>query len=593
MTRRVTGRVSFVLALVASAGCLSVPDGPAVECEATADCDQAGGEVCHEGVCWGNPPDGAFAAVISPPSGRKDLVARELPSLGITQDGWLDGLVLEPPAVLSGRIEALCEPPLVCDRTALGATITVTRGAQFPGGPGFKAIAHSEPGGAEGPSFELALPRDGDPTFQATIVPDGRGAEPPASGGTTAAQLVPPMRLELEVPATQTMTIQLGGLALPTVEGTLLTSYGVGLSHHRVVALGRWEADAPLTEVSTVDYTGADGTFRLVLSPGLVGSVEIVARPYGTVLAPTLHLRNVPATGSSTRTLVQPELLGEAVSVTVPVRGKDGAGKVVPVPGARVRVSATLTTQNTSMVARFSTEATTNDVGEVRLDVLDGTSIKDLYRLEVVPPASATVGIVYDAPLDVAAPPSLVLPPRIPIRGVVLDATGAPLKDVAVTARPSLRFLWSLEDSPQAFLAAIPAATATTLATGEFVVWVDPTVAGVWGHYDLVFEPAMAARYPARAPTFTQGEVEIPRGDLDVVTLPEVWLPDAAFVHGVVADGAGEPVEGAELKVFRVNTTFTLCGMVKNAPASCPIPALLEGRGASDGDGMVRVTLPR
>src|SRR5690606_13519777 len=123
---------------------------------------------------------------------------------------------------------------------------------------------------------------------------------------------------------------------------------------------------------------------------------------------------------------------------------------------------------------RFATEATTNDVGEVQLELLDGAGIKDLYLLAVASPASASVGVVYDAPLDLAAVPSLILPPRIPIRGVLLDATGAPLKDVAVTARPALRFLWTLDDAPQGFLAAVPAATATTLATGEFVVWVDP-----------------------------------------------------------------------------------------------------------------------
>src|SRR5690606_37645340 len=123
--------------------------------------------------------------------------------------------------------------------------------------------------------------------------------------------------------ADETRTFQLGGADLPAIDGTLLTSLGAGLSHHRVVALGRWEAGAPMTEGSTVDYTGADGKFRLILARNLVGAIEIVARPYGTVLAPTLHLLNVSATTYSERTLVQPQFLGSTTSVTLPIRGKD------------------------------------------------------------------------------------------------------------------------------------------------------------------------------------------------------------------------------------------------------------------------------
>ena len=101
-------------------------------------------------------------------------------------------------------------------------------------------------------------------------------------------------------------------------------------------------------------------------------------------------------------------------------------------------------------------------------------------------------------------------------------------------------------------------------------------------------------RSTSRAPTFVRPEVEIPRDDRNVIELEGgVRLPDAAFVHGVVSDSTGAPVQGAEVKVFRIDTSVALCGMVLNAPVSCPIPAQLQGRGASDGDGTVRLTLPR
>jgi hypothetical protein len=242
-------------------------------------------------------------------------------------------------------------------------------------------------------------------------------------------------------------------------------------------------------------------------------------------------------------------------------------------------------------VATFVAEGTTNDAGTVMLDVLDGEAFASKYKLEIVPPASASYGVVFDQALELGAQQPMLLPARVKVRGVVLDAEGHPLKDVSVTARPSLRFAWSLDDKPQAFLNAIPTATATTPSTGEFVVWVDPTITDLWGHYDLVFEPPTTAKYPTRAPTWIQSEVAI--SSLDTLSLPDVVLPDAAFVHGAITDPDGEPVVGAEVKVFRVNTTLALCSMVPNAPASCPIPATLQGRGASDPMGMVRVTLPR
>src|SRR6185503_4030657 len=154
-----------------------------------------------------------------------------------------------------------------------------------------------------------------------------------------------------------------------------------------------------------------------------------------------------------------------------------------------------------------------------------------------------------------------------------------PLPNVALTARPSLRFLWTLDAAPQAFVAAVPAATAVTLDTGEFVVWVDANVSQTWGHYDLLIEPPPGAR----APTYLKSEVEIPRDNtLDAVSLSEITLPEAAFVHGKITAPNGDPVEKAELRLFQATTTVGLCSEVAHAPSTCPIPASLQGRGTSD-----------
>ncbi|HRC56826.1 MAG TPA: hypothetical protein PKU97_12930, partial [Kofleriaceae bacterium] len=56
--------VGAALAALASAGCLSVPDEDEPQCRRASDCDQAVGEVCEEGVCWGDPPSVPLAAIV-------------------------------------------------------------------------------------------------------------------------------------------------------------------------------------------------------------------------------------------------------------------------------------------------------------------------------------------------------------------------------------------------------------------------------------------------------------------------------------------------------------------------------------------------
>jgi protocatechuate 3,4-dioxygenase beta subunit len=573
---------------LAAAGCLSVPDGPTPMCKKTTDCDFGHGEVCDEGVCWGNPPAGTFAAVISPPSTRHDLVPRELPQLPLAPNGWLDDLKLEAPVLLSGRIVAYCPPPMTsCDPTTLGATVTVSRRSQFHGGPGFTAVANVEAGAD---SFSIPVPRTkaGDDPYTVTIVPDG---SPVLGAARSAAEQVPPRRMQMSLPeSTGIKPIELGRPDLPVVSGTLTDSTGQPLGGYRVTALGHWDVAAPATEVSTVALTDdATGSYAVTLSADLVGTVELVARPTRNPWGPTIHLANIDATRSSAqRSVATPAGLGNVTTVKVVVTGFDRSGTIGLVRGAQVSVSGVLTSTLTSFTV--NDVQVTNDLGEVTLHVLDGASIVGSYRMSITPPASSILGVVFDQKLSLAPAPPVVLAPRVALRGTIVDDNGKPLPNVAVTARPSLRFLWTLDAAPQAFVSAIPAATAVTLDTGEFVVWVDPSIAQAWGHYDLLIEPPTTAQ----APTYIKSEVEIPRdGALASVTVGEIALPQAAFVHGTIAAPDQTPVENAELKLYAVSTELALCSEVAHAPTSCPIPAQLQGRNTSDKNGTVRLALPR
>jgi hypothetical protein len=557
-------------------------------CETSNDCDHAHGEVCEEGVCWGNPPPGPFAAVVSPPSTRHDLSPREIPQVAIPDFGLMSDLALEAPVQVSGRITAFCPSPTSgCDSMIAGATVTVARRSQFQGGPGFKTIVN-----VDTDSFAIPVPRTGagDDPYTVTIVPDG-GRQPGAASGPAAQ--VPPLRTHVSLADNKSLgAIELGGMGLPVISGSLTNGLG-GLAGYRVSALGRWDATESPSVVSTVGVTDANGGYAVVLSGDLVGTVELVVRPPAGTVGATVHLTNIDATKSSQRNIVEPATLGADTKLTVHVNGVSQGGMISSVPGATVSVTGLVTNTLTSFAV--NDEQVTDQNGDVTLHLLDGAGIAGTYRMSITPPASSNLGVLFDQKVALAPGPlssaMMQLASRVALRGQIVDSAHKPLGNVAVTARPSLRFLWTLDAAPQTFVSAIPAATAvTTPDDGQFVVWVDANIAQIWGDYDLVFEPPATSR----APTYVKTEVEIPRdGTLDSVTLDDIVLPDAAFVHGGITGPDGQPVENAELKLYLVSSELKLCSEVAHAPSSCPIPAQLQGRGTSDAAGMVRLALPR
>jgi len=573
--------------LVGLVGCLSVPEAPQPMCKATSQCDHDRGEVCEEGVCWGNPPAGPFAAVVSPPSTRHDLVPLEISSAPIPDYGWVGDIMLEPAVRMTGRVTAFCPPPMAgCEAATLAATITVTRPSQFHGGPGFKTVATVEAGAS---SFSIPVPRtrEGDAPYAVTIVADS-GRE--TLGSTSSALPLPPLRFQIAAPDNVAAKAEVGGLDLPVLSGTLLDSSGRGLAQYRVVALGRWELGAPAVEVSTIDFTDANGAYAVTMSDDLVGPVELVARPTSSAVAPTVHLSNIDPSKSSSRSVMVPATLGSPRTVTVQVTGLDRSGMITQVSGALVSVAGVSTKTLTSFTV--NDDEVTDDMGMATLHLLDGVDLAGTYRMSITPPAGSSLGVLFDQKLTITTGQTITsrLGTRVALRGKILDARGEVVPNVAITARPSLRFLWTLDAAPQAFVSAVPAATAVTLDTGEFVVWVDANVAQVWGHYDLLIEPPLGVR----APTYLKSEVEIPRDNtLDAVSLREITLPEAAFVHGRITAPNGDAVEKAELRLFQTSSATGLCTEVAHAPLSCPIPAPLQGRGTSDADGIVRVTLPR
>jgi hypothetical protein len=293
--------------------------------------------------------------------------------------------------------------------------------------------------------------------------------------------------------------------------------------------------------------------------------------------------------------IAQPQNLGNRLAVTIPIVGVAGSGALAPVSGARVIVTGTYDPMFGGTRAVLSVETMTDADGLAQLTLLDGATLRGSYKLRVIPQAG-NVGVVFDAPLlldSTGAAQTLQpvrLPSRIALQGIAVDASGKPLGNVAVTARPSLRFAWTLDAATQEFLAQIPQGPAVTPDTGDFAVWVDPFIANVWGHYDLTFEPPAGAP----APSWTVPEIEIPRvQNLTSQALGSLTIPDAAFIHGQLVDPNGGSVASGELRIFNVITDLSLCSQVAYPPPDCEIPAQLLGHGTADDQGAVQLTLPR
>jgi hypothetical protein len=402
---------------------------------------------------------------------------------------------------------------------------------------------------------------------------------------------VPPRRLVLYATGNlEHQTYTLGGANNPVITGVLKDALGGYLTSYRVVALGRWDTEAGTTEVSSVDYV-TNGQYSITLSDGLVGPVEIVAKSYDpNVVAPELHMVGVVAT-SQTRNIGQPTGLGNRVDIVIPIKGVTNNGPVKPVSGARVIVTghqeAALPGAASIVVSQ---EAITAEDGLARFSLLDGAQLQQSYRLRVVPPASSDLGVVYGAQIDLAKPAMVQLPGRVKLRGRVVDVNGNPLADVSVTARRSLRFLWSLDAADQQFLDEIPAATAITPETGEFFVYVDPALSDAWAFYDLTFKTPISSR----SPSWLIPDFEIPRiANQEDVSMDEVVIPDGAFLRAKVVDPAGNPVEGSALRVFRLPTDDNLCFEVTHAPDNCSVEAGVVGEGESDVLGIVRLDMAR
>jgi hypothetical protein len=608
--------VGLALALVGAAGCLAVTGGdePVPMCQSSDDCDHAAGEVCDEGVCWGDPPaDAVFSAVLVPPEGRDDLVATEVPELAITQTGEVDGLIFADSIEVWGRVVLATRI-----EESIAAHIQIRRPSRIPGGPAYARTVIAQSSNLPGEiAFWVRLPAlaPDDEPYLCTIVPDDG-----TLGGITPlgipAELAPPARFTIDGQGDLEVEWRLGDpLHSKLATGRVVSAVGQGVSGMRVFAMAD-SPSGPLDRASSVATTDDSGAFAIWLPTEEDEVFDIIARPAAGTFAPTLRKRGVliPDPGPGPGEFL-PVDLGDlvmptyptAVRYVLPVQGHDTAGGVSPVAGVEVRLTTILVDEASvevegGVTAKYTATGWTDEAGLVALDLIPGGTGNRDYVATAQPLPSSWNGALWQEPVWVGPPspdgtgqsvlPPLMLSGRVAASGTLTTVDGTPVAGASISAAASPAFQWPLELDLQAELEQFRYPTATTDDYGRFLIWLDPMLVGEAVRYDLDLVPAAGTNAPRWSiDNIDLGDVEL--GNERALDLGDVILPAAAYARGPALTADGEAIADAEIKIYQVNPDSMICeGAQRPYADECHAPAWLRGVTRSGMDGQVVVILP-
>jgi hypothetical protein len=604
--------VGFALAGVALAGCLPSP-WPEVPpmCITTADC--AAGKICAEGLCWGNPPDGQFAAVLMPPSeGWPELATTEIPALSIAANGWIENLHFAETALIAGRVVLACSEESGCDSQAsIEAQISFVKPSTIPGRPDTTRTVTSVAGitGSE-PSFTVALPLS-DVPYRVLVVPS-RSASAMTAPDMDPSALAPPLRTCLDVseaPAgSYAVEWALGDPLVHKVAlGRVIDAAERGMAGMQVMATGESAGPAlscepggpaPTGRSSSIATTDADGYFSLRIPRGM-NQLDLVATSVEPGLVPTLLVTGVEIPDPE---YDEPVELSQRLQMpitqppepfVIPVRGLNSNGVDVPVRGAAVRFTTELLGLTSNTRAIFSASTFTNETGHAALDLIPGNVMQGNrgYVVSVEPLPSSEHATLHDHTVEVGPEQGLLasiqLQRRVAVGGMVHTAEGLPAFQAVVAARIAPGFREALSPGARAVVDNLQLPSASTDTSGRFVLWLDDELGAKSAIYDLEITLADPLE-----PMWTVRNIDMstPTGT-GVLELPGITMPAASYARGLVLAPAASPdaqrtVPQASLRLYEILDQDT-CGS-----SPCPRVAIFRGQSTSREDGLIRLILP-
>lgn len=583
-------RVAAITALLA-VGCLSVPPEEAPMCESSSDCDQGNGEICAEGVCWGDPPDGVYAARIGPPSNLTGVAPTEITSVEIADNGWFTtNLRLERPVVLSGTVVHDCaEAPC----PAIAATITVTRPSRIVGGPAFVATTHTT---EESSAFSIEVPRaEPGEDYSVVVTPDRAAAV-----AIPLDDVAPIRRIINPTDHVADFDLRLGAPGR-VVRGVVVDYGGQPLEGATVVVRGRWDETTSTVTLSSLGAVDADGAFAINLPDNTFdpdAKLVVVPPDDAYMFRPTLSmLLDLSVAGEVVEVApIEVPYLGATQTISLPITGTTAMGVVEPVVDAEVRLVASAVIPRPPgdpITAVYEVEETTGPDGRAQMAVVASPLLT--YELHVKPPAAGGAGFatIYGTPFEIAdgtAQPVIHLVNQVAVRGRLFTADGHPAAGVVVTAIPNAYYAATLSEELQQRLDEVVSTSETTNANGEFAVFIDPEIdEGFTPQYDVMFEAPQASLVP----NWQLQALNIDR--TDGFDMGDVFLPEAAYVRATVTDPDELLLAGAEVRLYEIPTEILPCGEVFGPAEDDPVcaqKAILRSLGVSDERGEVHLVLP-
>ncbi len=338
--------------------------------------------------------------------------------------------------------------------------------------------------------------------------------------------------------------------------------------------------------VSTVHTWGDEGGSEFVLRyhplEGGVAPLIRLAPPDG-VAAPSFlwDLTALDLGGSGTVGL-DLQALGGISPVRVHAQVLDAeapTGKISAVAGASVRLRSLAIDGLPGLIARYDTTTTTDDRGQVDVELLPGR-----YKVVVVPPDESNLALTTDEWVIASTPPeqagrTVEVTRLVQLTGIVhAPLDGTPLQNTTIRLSPTIvasaDFLDKTISPPDP--APRPGSGYTDDA-GAFAITVDP------GSFDMAVQP----RTDRALPWLVRSRLKVPNDGLGVMA---VSLP--VPIAGVLRDPQDNVVQQALLRVYAPldKTGAAVLAPTLNSPEVAGVLQVAETR--TDESGRFLILLP-